>query len=151
MQQKASGLTAVQREIVAAAAERILPSDDGPGAAETRVIDFIEGRLKEASSQRRCERFTRAADLLQDLSRQLHGRPFPECSAAEKDSVLQAFEGIPHPTLQRFFSELISMTLSGFLCPPGYGGNYDRLGWRYLGLNPQSAAPISRRRPGGGR
>lgn len=151
MEQIALGLTTVQREIVAAAAERILPSDDGAGAAETRVIDFIECELKEASSQRLCERFAHAADLLQDLSRQVHGRPFPECSAAEKDGVLQAIERIPHPTLQRFFSELISMTLSGFLCPPGYGGNYDRLGWRYLGINPQSAAPISRRRPGDGR
>lgn len=65
-----------QRRILAAAVERILPSDDGPGAAETGAAASIE-RLLETDGFRSWQPlFDDGLDRFEELAAELFGRPF---------------------------------------------------------------------------
>jgi gluconate 2-dehydrogenase gamma chain len=127
-------LTVAQRIVLAAAAERILPSDDGPGAAETGAAAYIE-RLLETDRFRSWQPlFEDGLGRLEELAAELHGLPFPDCSEDARDEVLRRLQTDPDRLRQAFFRQLVSLTLEGFLCDPAHGGNRGGLGWSYLGV-----------------
>ena len=119
-------MTGEQRRALAAAVERILPSDDGPGAAETGAAAYIE-RLLETDSFRSWQPlFDDGLDRLDELAAELHGRPFAEGSPEERDEVLRRFQAEPDRLRQTFFRKLVSFTLEAFLYDPAH------LGWTWL-------------------
>jgi hypothetical protein len=116
--------------------ERIVPSHDGPGAAEAHAIGYVDWAGGEPRFQATLARLSAGADLLDSLATGLCGRPFAACAADERDAVLTRLQTIPHPLAQRFFPLLVRTTLAGFLCPPSQGGNRDGVGWEYIGFDP---------------
>jgi gluconate 2-dehydrogenase gamma chain len=109
--------TAPQREAIAAAMARIIPTDDAPGAREAGTIDFLdrylsgidyvfakpdgsgfeqlEGKLADAWRQRIAslrERYVAGIDELNGLSRALCGNDFAHLQEEEQDRVLAALE-----------------------------------------------------------
>lgn len=114
-----------QRRTLAAAVERILPSDDGPGARETGAAAHIE-QLLETSFRSWQPLFDDGLDRFEELATQLHGRPFAEGSPEERDEVLRRFQTEPDRLRQAFFRKLVSFTLEAFLRDPAH------LGWSYL-------------------
>lgn len=114
--------------------DRVLPAGDRPGAADAHAIGYAEWV---------CARFPRAeaglvagAALLDSLARGTWGRPFAACDAGERDAVLARLEDVPHRTAQRFFADLVLLTVAGCLCAPRYGGNRERVGWESIGFSP---------------
>ncbi|HWN43879.1 MAG TPA: gluconate 2-dehydrogenase subunit 3 family protein [Thermoanaerobaculia bacterium] len=76
-----------QRSVLATAVERILPSDDGPGAAETGAAAYVE-RLLETDLFRSWQPlFDDGLDRFEELASELYGKPFPEGSPEERDEV----------------------------------------------------------------
>jgi len=128
-------MTEEQLRLLAAAADRILPSDGRPGAATAQVRGYLEG----AHATDRGERLRRGLEgglaLLQDVAQDLYGRSFPDCSESERDEVLRRVQAVPHPATSRFFRLLIKTTIAAFLCDPLHGGNRDAAGWKLLGIH----------------
>lgn len=141
----ASPFDPVQTRTLAAAVERILPSDAaGPGAKEARVVEFIQKRYssgKVPSGNRR--RFLSGLDLLESMASTTYGKPFHACRLEEQDAILARLQEIPHMTAYRFFRSLIGLTLAGFLSDPVHGGNQNHVGWRYIGWEPKKPVPVS--------
>lgn len=119
-------MTGEQRRALAAAVERILPSDDGPGAVETGAAAYIE-RLLETNPFRSWQPlFDDGLDRFEELAAELYGKPFPEGSPEERDEVLRRFQAEPDRLRQAFFRKLMSFTLEAFLRDPAH------LGWSWL-------------------
>lgn len=119
-------LTGEQQKTLAAAVERILPSDDGPGAAETGAADYVERLLEKDLFRSWQPLFDDGLDRFEELAAELYGRPFPEGSPEEKDEVLRRFQAEPDRLRQAFFRKLVSFTLESFLHDPAH------VGWSYL-------------------
>ena len=136
------------RAVLEAAAARILPSDDGPGASEARVARFIERQLAGSLAPLR-PAFDQLARLLDLSSARMSGKPFVSLPARDQDVLLTQLSrgalpvrGLPQEAM---FRALHSLTLEGFLSDPVHGGNDGEVGWRAIGFS----APHLRK-PGGG-
>src|SRR5256885_11873510 len=73
--------------VLDAAAARILPSDDGPGAREAKVGRFIQRQLEGDLRDLR-PAFDRLATLLDFWSQRSFGKDFVKLSAEPQDRVL---------------------------------------------------------------
>lgn len=118
----------------AAAADRILPGQHGPGAAEAHVVGCLPTLLELPVFAVLRPHFESALDLLQSMARELHQQDFARCSASQRDALLLRLQGIPHPAARRALGALVKATLMGYLGDPVHGGNRAGLGWKSLGL-----------------
>lgn len=119
---------------LSALTERMLPSDDGPGAAEANVMGHIRWLAGRPHFQSRRPQLISGLDLVQSLARDLFDKDFKACSPGEKERVLEELRKVPHPVVWRFLAAVLSWTLAGFLCDPEYGGNRGEVGWRFVGF-----------------
>jgi Gluconate 2-dehydrogenase subunit 3 len=134
------GAQAVPTDTVAvleAAAARILPSEDGPGAREAKVGRFIDRQL-QGGLERLRPAFDQLARLLDLWSRKSFGKAFPALAPADQDLLLGQLargeipvRGFPQ---QAMFRGLHTLTLEGFLSDPVHGGNDGEVGWRAIGF-----------------
>jgi gluconate 2-dehydrogenase gamma chain len=132
-----SKLTDLQRRTLAATAERILPSDDGPGARETRAAEYALAALGEERLRDAFLLFAHGLDWIEETARDAFGTGFAVTAPEQQDEILRRFQDHPHPALRQFFAQLVHLCVEGFAGPPGSGGNRDGLGWRYLGYPPK--------------
>jgi hypothetical protein len=123
--------------VLDAAAARILPSEDGPGAREAKVGRFIDRQLQGSLSAVR-PAFEQLARLLDLWSQKSFGKPFTMLAPADQDAVLGQLahgqipvRGLPQ---QAMFRGLHTLTLEGFLSDPVHGGNDGEVGWRAIGF-----------------
>jgi gluconate 2-dehydrogenase gamma chain len=123
--------------VLDAAAARILPSDDGPGAREAKVGRFIERQL-EGDLRLLRPAFDQLARLLDVWSRRSFKAGFAALPAAQQDAVLDQLahgtipvRGFPQAEL---FRALHTLALEGFLSDPVHGGNDGQVGWRAVGF-----------------
>lgn len=130
-----------QIETLRAATECILPSQDGPGAAEADVMGYFRWRFTQSVTHNQTIRLREGLDLLESVAQNLHGKSFAACTTDEQDATLGNLGKIPHLITQRFLAGLFQMTLAGFLCDPRYGGNRDYVGWRAIGFERRTASP----------
>ena len=119
-------MTGEQRRALAAAVERILPSDDGPGAAETGAAAYVERLLETGPFRSWQPLLDDALGRFDELAAELHGRPFAVGSPEERDEVLRRFQAEPDRLRQALFRKLVSFTLEAFLYDPAH------LGWTWL-------------------
>jgi gluconate 2-dehydrogenase gamma chain len=137
--------TADEALAVAAACERIFPSDEnGPGAKEAGVIVYIDRQL--AGPYGRDElRYTKGPFIETDPSfggyqgrespqeiyragiKQL-GSEFVSLTPAQQDDRLRQIEKT------MFFQMLRGHTVEGMFCDPLHGGNADLVGWQMIGF-----------------
>jgi gluconate 2-dehydrogenase gamma chain len=130
--------------VVAAACERIFPSDEnGPGAREAGVIVYIDRQL--AGPYGRDElRYTKGPFIDSDPEwggyqgkespQQIYragvaqlGADFAGAPAADQDQRLRKIEK------SMFFRMLREHTVEGMFCDPLHGGNADLVGWQLIG------------------
>jgi len=136
--------TANEARTIAAACERIFPSDEtGPGAKEAGVVIYIDRQL--AGPYGRDEfRYTKGPFIETDPSfggyqgkespQQIYragikllGNDFAGLMPTQQDEQLRQIE----KTL--FFQMLRDHTLEGMFCDPLHGGNADLVGWQLIG------------------
>lgn len=77
-----------QSEIIVAAAERIIPATDTPGATDANVGAFIERILSDWYSSAERDRLVTGLDSLDSRSHAVHGRAFSQCSTQQQDALL---------------------------------------------------------------
>jgi gluconate 2-dehydrogenase gamma chain len=130
--------------IVAAAASRIIPTDDsGPGANEAGVVIFIDRQLAGPYGRDRY-RYTQGPfeeDAAPEFGYQGKSTPketyreglkglegFDKLSPEEQDKKLMQIERT------HFFALLRQNTIEGMFSDPLHGGNVDMVGWQLVGF-----------------
>jgi gluconate 2-dehydrogenase gamma chain len=134
--------TAAEAAVVAAACERIFPSDQsGPGAKEAGVVVYIDRQLAGPYGRDKY-RYTKGPWV---KSRPEHGyqekatprevyregiralEDFASITSARQDEKLRAIENTT------FFGLLRTHTIEGMFCDPMHGGNAGMIGWQLIG------------------
>jgi gluconate 2-dehydrogenase gamma chain len=133
-----------------AVTERILPSDDGPGAREAGVVAFIDAQLATPVLRPIAAALTTTADLLDRWATARHGVPFARLGPAVQDEILgQLARGtlpVKNFPQREAFRALHALTLEGFLSDPVHGGNAGMVGWRAIDFPEPGVRPTA---PGG--
>jgi len=127
---KLEALTADQAAEIEAAANRIIPTDDTPGAREAGVIYFIDRALGTFATDSRGD-YEKGLPVLQAKTRELFpdSKKFSQATPEQQDAVLKALEGQP------IFELIFSHTVMGFLADPARGGNRGGVGWKLIGFD----------------
>ena len=81
-------LPAGAMRVLVPACERIIPTDDTPGATEAGVPAFIGHMLANWYDEPDRARVIAGLESLDATSRIRHGQPFDACSSAEQDALL---------------------------------------------------------------
>jgi gluconate 2-dehydrogenase gamma chain len=120
-------LSAEQAAEIEAAASRIIPSGDTPGAREAGVIYFIDRALATFAAANRAD-YAKGLQALQAKTQEMFPstRRFSQATPDQQDAVLKALEGQP------FFELIHDHTVMGFLADPARGGNRGKIGWKLM-------------------
>lgn len=121
-----------------AAFERMFPADEhGPGAREIGVVSYLDRALVGAYREH-LPVYRNGLALLDGASKARFGVGFARATPVEQDGLIADLEqgvmpgwAVPDPA--SFFALLRSHMQEGLFCDPAYGGNRDKLGWRFLG------------------
>ena len=118
-----------------AACERILPSDEGPGAREAGVGEYLARALAEPFLRPLEKIFVRGCQILDGHAHQRGGQTFADSPSEVQDDILFTVQRDSDRVSRLFFEWLVKLTLEGFLCDPSHGGNRHQVGWHFLGLD----------------
>jgi gluconate 2-dehydrogenase gamma chain len=124
-----------QREALAAATERILPSGKTPGAREANAIELIDRELRRPAFRELRSSMVAGVVALDRVSGRTGGKRFVELAPAEQDQVLAQVQTGSQRGAD-FVDALVILTLEGFLGDPKYGGNRGGVGWEWAGYSP---------------
>ena len=121
--------TSDQAAEVEAIAAQIIPTDDTPGAREARVIYFIDRALTTFAAEDR-PAFIRGLDEIQSkVKRRFKGKDrFSVLASGQQIQLLKSIEK------SEFFELIRTMTIFGMFANPGYGANYNEIGWKLIGF-----------------
>jgi gluconate 2-dehydrogenase gamma chain len=135
--------TEAEARIVAAACERIFPSDaSGPGATEAGVVIYIDRQLAGPYGRDKY-RYTKAPFTDSVPEHGYQGKENPQATYREGLRTLGNFTELPvDQQIQRlasiertrFFQLLRAHTIEGMFCDPMHGGNKDLIGWQLIGF-----------------
>jgi choline dehydrogenase-like flavoprotein len=137
------------RPILEAVSNRMIPEDAWPSATNGGVLTYLERRAGEvlATWMDLIEPGLLALDA---KALALHGQPFTELSATEKDRLLHDLE---HDRIRDwpvssklFFDTLLGLVIEGYYGSPEAGGNPEGKSWDMIGFRPgtfsESHAPV---------
>ncbi len=124
-----------QRETLGAAVERILPTDQDPGAKEANVIEFLDRELAHPGAPGVTAVIMSGITALDRLSVRHGGQRFAALSPEEQDEILREVQN-KSARGRDFIAFLVYLTLEGFLGDPKYGGNQNGVGWKMIGYGP---------------
>ena len=99
-------------------AEMIIPADEhSPGARAAKVAAYIDARLAEAFDAKDRTTWRDGLTRIEQLSRQVNGKPFLDATAAQRLALLEriaANEGKPEKPEEHFFKELKSRVVDAY-------------------------------------
>lgn len=116
-------LDASQFPTVAAAAERILPKTDTPGALDVGVPAFIDLMYGEFLTPDERFLFATGVKDIEAAARARHGRAFTALDAAAQDDVLKSIAEASQGKDRTFFALLRELTVTGYFTSETVGRN----------------------------
>jgi gluconate 2-dehydrogenase gamma chain len=127
-------LTPQQAADFGAAADRIIPPDDTPGARAAGVVFFADRVLASLVRDRKAA-FDNALTELNAATRKVapNARSFAALTAAQQDAALRSIETTDA------FAILRGLTVAGYFSHPSYGGNRNSVGWKAIGFEDRMA------------
>lgn len=132
-------LTPAQFAAVGAAAERILPRTDTPGALDAGVPAFIDVLLGDFMSAADKSTFLAGLAGLDQAAQSAHRQPFARLTPAQQDAVLARIARESQDKTRTFFHLLRELTIVGYFTSEPVGKNvlhYDPVPGRYDGCIP---------------
>lgn len=140
----------LERRLVDAIADQIVPPDQDPGGRDALVGEFIDVQLR-GPYERYLPAYRAGLAHLEQTSRALHGTSFLDVSFERQTAVLEALErdtvppGIWKPgEAPAFFRLVCDHCLQGYYGSPRHGGNRGATSWKMLGLDyPQVAGRVT--------
>jgi hypothetical protein len=136
------GFVTLQKELLAALAETIIPATDTPGARDAGVADFIIAMIKDCTEIKTQNKFIDGLKELRSYSLSKYQKEYQRCDPQEQRTILQHFEqegkpfrGILGKAQNRFlgksfFSTLKQYTVEGY-CTSERGAS---MGLTYLAV-----------------
>jgi gluconate 2-dehydrogenase alpha chain len=118
--------------------ERMFPAnEDGPGAREIGVVTYLDWALA-GEYREHLPAYRNGLALLDSASQSRFGARFASAAEPDQDELIGDLErgeipGWVMPDQESFFELLRSHLQEGLFSDPAYGGNRDKLGWRFLG------------------
>jgi gluconate 2-dehydrogenase gamma chain len=132
--------TVEEGQTLAAICERLIPSDQDPGAKEAGVPNFIDLQLMGPYKRHRSS-YRQGLKGVELASLSKLGRGFTELRPEQQDGILADLErGVPsggpwkNISSKDFFALILSHTMQGYYGDPRHGGNNGRVSWKMLGL-----------------
>jgi len=121
--------------------KHLLPSEpDAPGAREINAMAYLQFVLgDERLDAEDRELLLTGAAALDNLSRKYERARFVELDTDGRERALRRMVGSPGG--EHWVSSMITYLLEALLCAPAYGGNPDRIGWRWVGYQPGFPLP----------
>ena len=135
-----TSLDASQSAIVSAAAERILPRTDTPGAIDAGVPAFINVLYSDIMSAEERQKLTAGLAAVDAAAKAGDGRPFAALAADRQDGILREIARAEEGRDPGFFTLFRSATILGYFSSEVVGRkvlNYDPVPGRY-----ESCIPI---------
>jgi gluconate 2-dehydrogenase gamma chain len=134
--------TADEAKVVAAACERIFPSDaSGPGATEAGVVIYIDRQLAGPYGRDKY-RYTKGPWVESVPEHGYQGKENPQETYRKGLKDLGNFNGLSVEEQNKklaeierthFFQLLRAHTIEGMFCDPMHGGNAGLIGWQLIG------------------
>ena len=133
-------LTEDEGRTLEAICERIIPSDQDPGAGWAGVVVFIDRQL--VGPYRRLRKIYQwGLAGVNGTSFAKYGKPFVALAAGQQDALLASMDkgeargdSWKNVSAKAFFELLVSHTKQGFYGDPRHGGNRERVSWKMLRL-----------------
>ncbi|NOZ86985.1 MAG: gluconate 2-dehydrogenase subunit 3 family protein [Deltaproteobacteria bacterium] len=120
-------------EILAAAAEVILP-----GAIDAGIPAFMDYWLTQKPFDNTRKYLMVGAIQLNNVAKRKYKRKFTTLKHGEQEVILRMFQGkkirIKKFDGYLFYKQLVEFVIEGYLSDPKYGGNRDRVGWKFIGI-----------------
>src|SRR5208283_2341596 len=120
--------------------ERIIPSDQDPGAGWAGVVTFIDWQLVGPYRKLR-KTYQWGLAGTNGTSLAMFGKPFVALNPQQQDAVLQTMdkgeargECWKQVSAKSFFALVVNHTMQGFYGDPRHGGNRERVSWKMLRL-----------------
>jgi len=134
--------TAEEAATVEAISERLIPTDQDPGAAWAGVVRYIDLQLATRFNFRPFrELYRQGLRGVEQTSAALFHAAFTQLTAEQQVAVLRALQRGQPPgeiwkkiPVRQFFDALLNHTMQGYYGDPRHGGNRDAVGWRALGV-----------------
>jgi hypothetical protein len=100
-------------------AEHIIPEGDSPGATSAGVPAYIEDIVREVNDEAERQQFLQGLDAADVEARAAYGRPFRECTAAEREALVALWLVRSEPSLEDnepwcFFQAFRALCVEGF-------------------------------------
>lgn len=121
--------------------EHLLPSEaESPGATEIHAVEYFRFVVSDTRVDREQRDFILQGNRwLDDLARETEGRPFLELDVDGKERLLRQVSR--SSAGENWVSMLLTYLFEALLTAPAYGGNPDRIGWRWLQYVPGFPLP----------
>lgn len=132
-------LTAAQAAVLGAAAERILPRTDTPGALDVGVPAFIDRFYGEFMNADERKLLAAVLDEIDRSARDGQKAPFASLAPAQQDAVLRSIAAAQQSQTASSFGLLRSVTVLGYFSSEQVGRkvlNYDPVPGAYDGCVP---------------
>ena len=122
-------LTDQQAQDFGAAADRIIPRDDAPGARDVGVVFFADHLLASFAPARK-PAFDQALVALNEAARKhaLKATSFAALTTTQQDETLRSIETTDA------FNLLRTITIAGYFSHPSHRGNRNEAGWKAIGF-----------------
>jgi len=122
-------LSVEEARTLEAICERIIPTDQTPGAAWAGVVNFIDRQLM-GPYRRQQSAYRNGLMEIDRASVGKSGTNFAALDAQRQTALLESLDG----GARRFFNTVIAHTMQGYYGDPRHGGNRDRVSWKMLRL-----------------
>jgi hypothetical protein len=147
--QKRGYLTKLEHEVAEAAFEVIIPSDTEPGAKEAGSADFLNNLLSKPTMYSEIldwrMKWRWGIKKLEDVSLLTHNSSFRLLSLSDRTDLISMLSQGRLPTWDStknfnldqkdFFKMMWLHAIQGFLSDPIYGGNKNKVGWKFIGFD----------------
>ncbi|MBV9672776.1 MAG: gluconate 2-dehydrogenase subunit 3 family protein [Verrucomicrobia bacterium] len=127
-------LTSLEARTLEAVFERMFPADEnGAGAVQIGAARYVDRALAGAYADRIID-YQNGLAALSTESRHRFGKVFPEIAEEQQCEIIRDLEKkcLLEFDGNRFFELLRSHLQEGLFADPEYGGNRDKLGWKFL-------------------
>jgi len=132
--------TIAEAGTLTAMCERIIPTDQDPGAAWAGAVNFIDRHLV-GHYKRFQETYRQGLAGVEQTSQALFGRRFLDLGAEQQTEILRVLEGDQAPRgiwrqvpAKQFFDLVVAHTMQGYYGDPRHGGNRDAVSWKVIGV-----------------
>lgn len=125
------------------------PADHSPGAQDINAFAYLQFVLADPALDPRDQKFIiNGVRWLEEECQSLFLRSFTDLNPVEKETILRKIE--TENWGERWISQLLKYIFEALLTDPIYGGNPDKIGWKWLSHIPGEPRPNVANRYGAG-